>query len=155
MVAAKRQTDGQLQIAVVHGPNLNLLGQREPELYGSRTLADIDALLVQLASELGVAVHSFQSNHEGVLVDHIQAQSNQSDGILINAAALTHTSVALRDALLAVALPFVEVHLSNVFAREGFRSHSYLADAACGVISGFGVDSYALGLRALVGTLRR
>jgi 3-dehydroquinate dehydratase-2 len=144
-----------MRIAVVHGPNLNLLGRREPELYGSTTLADVDAAVSALGGELGVDVTSFQSNSEGALVDHVQERGAEVDGFLVNAGAYTHTSVALRDALLGVERPFVEVHLSNVFARESFRHHSFLADRAVGVVAGFGVNSYLLGLRALHSYLRR
>jgi 3-dehydroquinate dehydratase-2 len=144
-----------LRIAVVHGPNLNLLGRREPELYGAATLADVNEAVAALGRELGVEVGAFQSNVEGALVDHVQGRVGEVDGFLINAGAYTHTSVALRDALLGVGLPFVEVHLSNVFAREAFRHHSFLADRAVGVVAGFGVESYLLGLRALHSHLRR
>lgn len=144
-----------MRIAVVHGPNLNLLGQREPELYGRDTLADVDGALAELAPELGASVSAFQSNSEGALVDHVQGVAAVADGFLINAGAYTHTSVALRDALVGVGRPFVEVHLSNVFAREPFRHHSFLADRAVGVVAGFGRDSYLLGLRALCAHLRR
>jgi len=144
-----------VRIAVVHGPNLNLLGTREPEVYGPATLADVNAALTALAGHLGVEVEFFQSNSEGGLVDHVQAVAPRVDGLVVNAGAYTHTSVALRDALVGVARPFVEVHLSNVFAREEFRHRSYLADRAVGVVSGFGIDSYLLGLRGLVGYLGR
>lgn len=143
-----------LRIAVVHGPNLNLLGRREPEVYGRATLADVDRALSVLARELGVEVSAFQSNVEGVLVDHVQERAGSVAGFVVNAGAYTHTSVALRDALVGVARPFVEVHLSNVFAREPFRHHSYLADRALGVVAGLGVESYLLGLRGLVAHLR-
>ena len=140
-----------MQLLVLHGPNLNLLGQREPGLYGSSTLAEIDGSLARLAAELGVELACFQSNHEGAMVDRIQqAAGGAVDGILINAAAYTHTSVAIRDALLAVAIPFVELHLSNTHARESFRHHSLLADKAVGVICGFGAGSYSLALQGLV-----
>jgi 3-dehydroquinate dehydratase-2 len=142
-----------MRLLVLHGPNLNLLGQREPGLYGSSTLAAIDAALEQQAVELGVELACFQSNHEGALVDRIQ-QAGACDGILVNAAAYTHTSVAIRDALLAVAVPFVEVHLSNTHARERFRHRSLLADRALGVICGFGPTSYHLALEGLVAHLR-
>lgn len=138
------------RIAVVHGPNLNLLGTREPEIYGSDTLAEIDGRLRELGADLGADVTCFQSNHEGALVDYIQGLRGRCDGIIINAAAYTHTSVALRDVLVAVGIPFVEVHLSNVHAREAFRHRSYLSDVARGVICGFGAQSYDLGLRALL-----
>jgi 3-dehydroquinate dehydratase-2 len=143
-----------MQLLVLHGPNLNLLGSREPGLYGTSTLADIDAALGAQAAALGVGLQTFQSNHEGALVDRIHEARGQVQGILINAAAYTHTSVALRDALLAVALPFVELHLSNTHAREPFRHHSTLADKALGVICGFGPDSYRLALDGLVAHLR-
>src|SRR5690606_7399922 len=144
-----------MKIAVVHGPNLNLLGQREPAIYGGATLAEVDRQLHTLAMELQVEVTCFQSNSEGALVDHVQGAAEAVDGFLVNAGAYTHTSVALRDALTGVGRPFVEVHLSNVYAREPFRHHSYLSDRAVGVVAGFGVDSYLLGLRALVAHLRR
>jgi len=143
-----------LSILVLHGPNLNLLGLREPGIYGSVTLAEIDQLLQQEASSLSCQVVTLQSNHEGVLVDAIQAARTQNHGILINAGAYTHTSVALRDALAAVALPVVEVHLSNIYQREPFRHHSFIAPVAVGQISGFGAESYRLGLLALVHTLK-
>ena len=143
-----------MHLLVLHGPNLNLLGRREPGLYGARTLAEIDTALAERARGLGVSLESFQSNHEGALVDRIHQAADGVDGILINAGAFTHTSVALRDALLAVALPFVEVHLSNVHAREPFRHHSFLADKALAVICGFGPASYDLALEGLVGHLR-
>jgi 3-dehydroquinate dehydratase-2 len=143
-----------MQLLALHGPNLNLLGLREPGLYGRSTLAQINASLVEGAAALGVELECFQSNHEGALVDRIQQARGQVDGILINAAAYTHTSVAIRDALLAVAIPFVEVHLSNVHAREPFRHHSHLADKAVGVICGFGAGSYRLALEGLVAHLQ-
>jgi 3-dehydroquinate dehydratase-2 len=142
-----------LRVLLLNGPNLNLLGLREPGLYGSATLAGIEADLGRQAEELGVILDCFQSNHEGALVDRIHAARGQTDGILINAGAFTHTSIALRDALLAVALPFVELHLSNVHGREPFRHHSFLADKALGVIGGFGATSYSLALRGLVAHL--
>lgn len=141
------------RVLVLHGPNLNMLGQREPEIYGHTTLADIDANLVALGQELGVDVDTFQSNHEGALVDRIQAARGQSAAILINAGAYTHTSVAILDALLSVDLPVVEVHLSNLYKREEFRHHSYIASMAVGQICGFGADGYLLGLRAAVGII--
>ncbi len=134
-------------VLVVHGPNLNLLGTREPGVYGRTTLAQIDQQLVERGRGAGIRVHTFQSNHEGALVDRIQqAGRDRTDYILINAGAYTHTSVALRDALAAVAIPFIEVHLSNVFAREAFRHHSYLSDIAVGVITGLGAGSYRAAL---------
>jgi 3-dehydroquinate dehydratase-2 len=139
-----------LRIGVVHGPNLNLLGTREPEVYGRATLDDVNAGVAALAAELGVEVEFFQSNHEGALVDHVQDAAGRVRGFVVNAGAYTHTSIALRDALAGVARPYVEVHLSNVFARERFRHRSYLAAGALGIVSGFGAESYRLGLRGLV-----
>lgn len=140
-----------MSVLVIHGPNLNLLGAREPERYGVTTLAEIDARLVELGASLGVSVLTFQANGEGELIDRIQAARGNTRGIVVNPGGYTHSSVALRDALLAVAIPFVEVHLSNIYAREPFRRHSYFSDVAQGVISGFGAASYELGLRALLG----
>ena len=140
---------------MLHGPNLNLLGKREPEIYGHQTLADIDALLKADASSMGFGIECLQSNHEGVLVDAVHGSAERHQGVLINAGAYTHTSVALRDALAGVALPVVEVHLSNLYKHEAFRHHSYIAPVAVGQISGFGVDSYRLGLHALVWHLSR
>jgi len=142
-------------ILVLHGPNLNLLGQREPGVYGDSTLADINRVLEDDARRLNVRLSALQSNHEGVLVDKIHDARDTHDGILINAGAYTHTSVALRDAIAAVNLPTVEVHLSNIYRREAFRHHSYIAPVAIGQISGFGPDSYRLGLHALVNYLQR
>jgi len=139
-----------VRVLLLNGPNLNLLGSREPGLYGASTLADIEAALQRQAADLGVELSCFQSNHEGALVDRIHAARGLADGILINAGAYTHTSIALRDALLGVAIPFVELHLSNTHAREPFRHHSYLADKAIGVICGFGPGSYGLALQGLV-----
>ncbi|TLS67808.1 type II 3-dehydroquinate dehydratase [Mariprofundus erugo] len=144
-----------LHILVLHGPNLNMLGTREPGHYGNQTLAEINASLVDLGQSLSVEVTAFQSNHEGALIDRIhQAACDGIDGIVINPAAYTHTSIALRDALLAVSLPFIEVHLSNVHRRESFRHRSMLVDAAIGVIAGFGPSSYLLALRGLNEFLR-
>lgn len=143
-----------LHVLLLNGPNLNLLGLREPGLYGTQTLEAIEEQLRRQAQALGVELACFQSNHEGALVDRIHAARGQADGVLINAGALTHTSIALRDALLGVALPYVELHLSNVHAREPFRHHSTLADRAVGVVAGFGPASYTLALEGLVGHLR-
>ncbi|MEH1815095.1 MAG: type II 3-dehydroquinate dehydratase [Nostoc sp.] len=143
-----------LSILALHGPNLNLLGQREPGIYGSLTLAEINRLLEEEAFKLQAKVFPLQSNHEGILVDTIHGALGQHQGILINAGAYTHTSVALRDAIAAVNLPTVEVHLSNIYRREDFRHHSYIAPVAIGQISGFGVQSYLLGLQALIDHLR-
>ena len=144
-----------MRVLLLNGPNLNLLGLREPGLYGADTLEAIEAELGRQAAGLGVALECFQSNHEGALVDRIHAARGHADGILINAGAFTHTSIALRDALLGVAIPYVELHLSNVHARESFRHHSYLADKALGVICGFGPASYGLALQGLVMRLRQ
>ncbi len=144
-----------LSILVLHGPNLNLLGQREPGIYGSLTLTEINRLLEEEGFKIQAEVFSVQSNHEGVLVDTIHGALGQYQGILINAGAYTHTSVALRDAIAAVNLPTVEVHLSNIYRREDFRHHSYIAPVAIGQISGFGGQSYLLGLQALVHFLRK
>jgi 3-dehydroquinate dehydratase-2 len=138
------------QIQVVHGPNLNLLGAREPEIYGDTTLAEINDDLADLAGKRGFGIASFQSNHEGALIDCVQDAVGGMDGILINPGGLTHSSVALRDALAATDLPVVEAHLSNIFAREDFRKHSYVSEVALGVVSGFGPMSYRLGLEALI-----
>lgn len=139
-----------ISILVLHGPNLNLLGTREPGIYGSTTLAQVDDSLKLDAKELEIDIECKQSNHEGILVDAIHKARDCHSGILINAGAYTHTSVAIRDALSAVKLPTVEVHLSNIYTREEFRHHSYIAPVAVGQISGFGANSYRLGLQAIV-----
>lgn len=149
-----RSTDW-LDVLVLHGPNLNLLGQREPEIYGSTTLGEVDARLRSRGEQLLARVICLQSNHEGALVDAIQAARTERDGLLINPGAYTHTSVAIRDAIAACDVPVVEVHLSNIYQRESFRHHSYVAPVAVGQIAGFGPRSYLLGLDALVGHLRR
>lgn len=136
-------------MAVLNGPNLNLLGQREPAVYGSSTLADIERLVRDEAGRLGCTLSWSQSNHEGALVDAIQQLPGRADGLILNAGAYTHTSLALRDALLAVRVPFVEVHLSNLFAREAERQRSMFADLAVGVLTGFGGYGYVLALQAL------
>lgn len=143
-----------MRVAVIHGPNLNLLGQREPDVYGTETLAEVDERLQLLALELGVELVAFQSNSEGALIDYIQGAAGGVDGFVVNAAGLTHTSVSLRDALIGVGRPFVEVHLSNPSAREPFRHVSLLTDRAAGVVVGFGGESYLLGLRGLVARLK-
>ncbi|MDP2498891.1 MAG: type II 3-dehydroquinate dehydratase [Candidatus Palauibacterales bacterium] len=142
------------RVGVVHGPNLNLVGDREPEHYGPETLPDIEERMRRRAEERGVELVFFQSNHEGELVDWIQEHRTDVDGWVVNAGGLTHTSVALRDALVASDRPFVEVHLSNVRAREDFRERSLLEDRAAGVVSGFRGDSYVLGLEGLLSRLR-
>jgi len=138
-----------MRVTVLNGPNLNLLGAREPELYGRTTLAELEALVRVEAGRLGVELRWVQSNHEGVMVDEIQGLPGKADGLILNAGAFTHTSLALRDALLAVRVPFVEVHLSNLFAREEARRRSLVADLALGLISGFGPQGYLLALQAL------
>ena len=143
------------KILVLNGPNLNLLGTREPEIYGTATLADVEAGLARLARELGHSLMSYQSNGEHPLVDRVQqARAEQVDFILINPGALTHTSIALRDALVGVGIPFIEVHISNIFAREAFRHKSFLTDVAIGIVSGLGVQGYELALRAADQRLR-
>jgi 3-dehydroquinate dehydratase II len=146
--------DRQLSVLILHGPNLNLLGLREPGIYGVSTLAQIDASAIERGKSLDVEVTPMQSNHEGVLVDAIHAARDRHDGIVINAGAYTHTSIAIRDAIAAVQIPTVEVHLSNIYKREQFRHHSYLAPIVIGQISGFGAYSYELGLQALIWHLR-
>jgi 3-dehydroquinate dehydratase II len=143
-----------MRIAVLNGPNLNLLGQREPEVYGRTSLAEIEAMVRDAARSAGAEIDWFQTNHEGAMVEAIQALRGRADGALINAAALTHSSLAIRDALLAVKIPFVELHLSNIFAREPDRRHSVIADLAIGLVTGFGAQSYLLALQALMGRLR-
>ncbi|MGJ3251079.1 MAG: type II 3-dehydroquinate dehydratase [Elainellaceae cyanobacterium] len=141
-------------ILVLHGPNLNLLGVRQPEVYGSTTLDDINQILSEDASSLSISLSFLQSNHEGHLIDAIHGALKIYQGILINPGAYTHTSIALQDAIASVGVPTVEVHLSNIYRREAFRHHSYVAPVAIGQVSGFGVESYRLGLRALVSHLR-
>ena len=143
-----------IRVLVVHGPNLNLLGTREPEVYGTTTIEEINAELAAAAKQEGVELEFFQSNHEGGLIDRIQEAPSWADGIVINPAGLSHSSVSLRDALAATGLPIVEVHLSNIFAREEFRRLSLVSEIAVGVISGFGAESYRLGLEALLAGLR-
>ena len=144
-----------MNILVLHGPNLNLLGTREPTIYGTITLEEVNASLKKLGMDLGVSVETRQSNLEGELVTWIQEANAQFEGLVFNPAAYTHTSIALRDAVVGVAIPMVEVHLSNIHRRESFRRRSYLAPVSLGQISGFGPQSYLLGLRALVDALQR
>jgi 3-dehydroquinate dehydratase-2 len=141
-------------VAVLHGPNLNLLGRREPEVYGSTTLAEIDARIAAVATELGVDLETFQANGEGALIDFVQGAAERVAGFVVNAGGYTHTSVALLDALVGTGLPFVEVHLSNLHAREPFRQRSLLAPRAAGIVLGFAASGYELALRGLVGRLR-
>lgn len=151
---AKSAQEDTTLVLVLHGPNLNLLGTREPDVYGRTTLADIHERMLARCRASGARLESFQSNHEGELVDRIQAAASERvDFIIINPAAYTHTSVAMRDALAAVAIPFVEVHLSNVHAREAFRGHSYFSDQAVGVICGLGADGYLAALDFALGRL--
>jgi 3-dehydroquinate dehydratase-2 len=147
-------TSDTLAVGVLNGPNLDLLGSRETRLYGEAGLDGILTALDGLGGELDIRITAVQSNHEGELADWIRDVGARQDGMLVNAAAYTHTSVALRDALLAAGVPFVEVHLTNIWAREPFRHHSLLSDIAVGVVSGFGSDSYLLGMRALASHLR-
>lgn len=144
------EANTRIKILVLHGPNLNLLGVRETDIYGKSTLDDLDRILVKDGLTLGATVFTHQSNYEGELIDFIHQGRSYAQGILINAGAYTHTSVAIRDALAGVNIPTVEVHISNIYRREDFRHHSYIAPVAIGQISGFGLDSYRLGLRALV-----
>ena len=144
-----------MKILAIHGPNLNLLGEREVDIYGRMTLEEIDKALAQKAAALGVELESYQSNHEGELVEKIQQARGNFDAIIINPAAFTHYSIALRDAIAAVDMPVVEVHLSNIYSRENWRASSVISPVAAGVVSGFGVNSYLLGLEAAVGILGR
>ena len=147
----EKTSAGKTRLLVLHGPNLNLLGTREPGYYGLRTLADINIALARRAEQAGVELETFQSNHEGALIERVHAAREQGVSyIIINPAAYTHTSVALRDALAATAIPFIEVHLSNVHAREEFRHHSYFSDLATGVICGLGSEGYLLALEYLL-----
>lgn len=150
----KASPAGQPVVVVLHGPNLNLLGSREPTVYGHTTLQEIDQGLVARGQELGLDVQTFQSNHEGALIDRIQQARGQAQGLIINAGGLTHTSVSLRDAIAAVALPTIEVHLSNLYAREEFRHHSFLAPVCLGQIAGLGPMSYRLALDALAAMIQ-
>jgi 3-dehydroquinate dehydratase-2 len=142
-------------ILVVNGPNLNLLGTREPELYGHETLADVERMVGERATELGYDIDFFQSNHEGEIIDRIQANRGVASGIVINPGAFTHTSVAIRDAILGVNLPVVEVHVTNVHAREAFRHHSYISDIAVAVLAGAGVAGWVYGVEILARKLAK
>ena len=144
-----------MDVLLINGPNLNLVGKREPTIYGSQTLEDIQEELLTLASELGTKLRFFQSNSEGEMIDCIHNSAGSIDGILINAGAYTHTSIALRDALLGVAIPYVEVHLSNIYSREEFRHKSFLSDKALGLVCGFGANSYQLALQGIVSYLKK
>lgn len=143
-----------VKVLLMHGPNLNMLGTREPEVYGNLTLAEIDARMKRLAEENGAELRAFQSNSEGALIDAIQNAAQWADGIVINPGAFTHYSYAIRDALAAVRLPAIEVHLSNIYSREGFRSHSVISPVVVGCIAGLGIQSYTSGLLALIGILQ-
>ena len=144
-----------MDILLINGPNLNLLGTREPEIYGKQTLNQIEKDLIKRANQNNFKLECYQSNHEGKIVDKIQASNGNVNGILINAGALTHTSVALRDALVGSNIPFIELHISNIFNRERFRKESFLTDKAIGIISGFGVYSYFLSLEAIINYLKK
>ena len=139
-----------MNILLINGPNLNLLGTREPEIYGNKTLSDIENDLIKVAEKNRVNLECFQSNHEGQIVDKIQNSANSIQGILINAGAFTHTSISIRDALIGSKIPFVELHISNIFSREEFRKESFLTDKAIGIISGFGISSYFLALDGII-----
>jgi 3-dehydroquinate dehydratase-2 len=139
-----------MDILLINGPNLNLLGTREPEIYGNKTLSDIEKDLTKVAREKSVNLECFQSNHEGEIVDKVQDSAKNIQGILINAGAFTHTSIAIRDALIGSKIPFVELHISNIFSREDFRKESFLTDKAVGIISGFGISSYFLALDGII-----
>tara|TARA_B100001248_G_scaffold39009_1_gene24958 strand:- start:169 stop:609 length:441 start_codon:yes stop_codon:yes gene_type:complete len=142
-----------MNILLINGPNLNLLGSREPEVYGHKTLSDVEQDLMQSAKNKGTNLECFQSNHEGEIVDKIHDSVRRIQGILINAGAFTHTSISIRDALIGSNIPFVELHISNIFGREEFRKESFLTDKAVGIISGFGVSSYSLALDGIIGYL--
>lgn len=152
---ADHTAEATLRVLVIHGANLNLLGEREPEIYGRTRLEDIDRGLIELGRELGIVVEAFQSNSESAIVERIHEARNQHiDIVLINPGSYTHTSVAIRDALVAIRIPVVEIHMSNVYRREPFRHHSTIADIAAGRVMGFGADSYSLALRAARGVLK-
>ena len=144
-----------MEILLINGPNLNLLGKREPEIYGSKSLVELENELVKFAKEKEIKLYCYQSNHEGEIVEKIQKSIGQIDGILINAGAFTHTSVAIRDALVGSMIPYVELHISNIFSREEFRRESFLTDKAIGIISGFGIRSYYLSLIGIIEYLHK
>ena len=144
-----------MNILLINGPNLNLLGTREPEIYGKKTLSNIENDLLTIAKDKTINLECFQSNHEGEIVDKIQDSINDIQGILINAGAFTHTSISIRDALIGSKIPFVELHISNIFCREEFRKESFLTDKAIGIISGFGIQSYSLGLYGIIEYLKK
>lgn len=143
------QSKESLNVLIIHGPNLNMLGKREPELYGRTTLEEIDSTLKELGEELGLVVDTFQSNHEGAIVDKIQESAGVQKGLMINPAAYTHTSIAIRDALLLLDIPVIEIHISNIYKREPFRHKSLISDVATAQIAGFGVKGYSMALNAL------
>ena len=142
-----------MNILLINGPNLNLLGTREPDIYGNKSLGDVENDLTKVAKKRNINLECFQSNHEGEIVDKIQTSVKSIQGILINAGAFTHTSISIRDALIGSKIPFVELHISNIFGREEFRKESFLTDKAIGIISGFGISSYFLALEAIIGFL--
>ena len=148
------QSKDNLKVLVIHGPNLNMLGKREPEIYGKRTLDEINAGLENLGKKLGLVVETFQSNHEGAIVDKIQEASTTQKGIIINPAAYTHTSIAIRDALLAIDIPIIEIHISNIYKREPFRHKSLISDVATAQITGLGIKGYDVALNALAGMIQ-
>ena len=149
----KEKTLLMMNILLINGPNLNLLGTREPEIYGNKTLSDIEQDLTKAAESKNILLECFQSNHEGEIVDKVHASVNNIQGILINAGAFTHTSISIRDALIGSKIPFVELHISNIFSREEFRKESFLTDKAIGIVSGFGISSYSLALEGIIGYL--
>lgn len=148
------QSKDNLKVLVIHGPNLNMLGKREPEIYGKRTLDEINAGLENLGKKLGLVVETFQSNHEGAIVEKIQEASATQKGIIINPAAYTHTSIAIRDALLAIDIPIIEIHISNIYKREPFRHKSLISDVATAQITGLGIKGYDVALNALAGMIQ-
>ena len=144
------QFDWHMDLLLINGPNLNLIGKREPSIYGKQTIEDIQKDLIKVAKEKSINLECFQSNHEGEIVDKIQSSVSSINGILINAGAFTHTSISIRDALIGSTIPFVELHISNIFSREEFRKESFLTDKAIGIISGFGITSYFLALEGII-----